>query len=520
MVTMFSLYLPYVDKLVFHPFFLPAILLFVILYYKSFSSNSGSSKNNAKILPPSPPKLPIIGNLHQVGLLPHRSLQSLSQKYGKLMLLKMGSKPTLVVSSVDAAREIMRTNDVNFSNRPKLRVASRLFSNGKDVAFAPYGDYWRQMKSMCVMQLLSNKKVESFRRIREEVTLLVVEKLNRSSSSVVNLTEIVMSYTFDVICRASFGRKYSKNHDGYGGNNNFEDSMSEAMKLLGTFFLGDFVPGLSWIDRLTGLEGRLEKVAQQLDSFLEKAIHEEQIHLNTKTNIEDKSFVDILLEVGMNNRDGLSLDSIKAVVLDMFAAGIDTIYTLVEWVILELLRHPEKMRQVEEEVRKQMKGKGRRVNDDDLKDLIYLKAVIKEALRMHPAVPLLVFREALQDTKVNGFDIDAGTLVIINAWAIQNDPIFWEEPGEFRPERFLNDGSSSSFDFKGQDFQYIPFGSGRRSCPGISFGIANAELMIATLLFEFDLKLPDCEMLNMTEIAGITVRRRDPLMIIAAPRAF
>ncbi|XP_021858637.1 cytochrome P450 736A117-like [Spinacia oleracea] len=511
MVTMFSLYLPYFDKLVFHPFFFPTVLLFIILYYKSFSSNSGSSKNNTKMLPPSPPKLPIIGNLHQIGLLPHRSLQSLSQKYGKLMLLKLGSKQALVVSSVDAAREIMRTNDVNFSNRPKLRASSRLFSNGKDVAFAPYGDSWRKMKSMCVMQLLSNKKVESFRRIREEETLLVVEKLNRSSSSVVNLTEMVMTYAFDVTCRASFGKKYSKNHD-----NNFEDSITEALKLLGEFFLGDFVPGLSWIDRLTGLEGRLEKVAQQLDSFLEKPIHEQQVHLNTKTNIEDKSFVDILLE-----DDDLALDSIKAVVLDMFAAGVDTIYTLVEWVIVELLRHPEEMRQVEEEVRKQMKGKDRRVSDDDLKDLSYLKAVIKEALRMHPPGPLLVFRESLKDTKVNGFNIDAETLVIINAWAIQNDPMFWEEPGEFRPERFMNGGSSSSFDFKGQDFQYIPFGSGRRSCPGVPFAIANAELMIATLMFEFDLKLPDgCEMLDMAEIAGLTVRRRDPLMIIAAPPAF
>ncbi|XP_021742026.1 cytochrome P450 71A1-like [Chenopodium quinoa] len=512
METLSSLYLiNFLQELIFHPLFL-SFMLFVILLYKSLSSNPSNGKN----LPPSPPKLPVIGNLHQLGLLPHRSLQSLSRRYGKVMLLCLGNRPTLVVSSADAAEEIMKTNDLIFYNRPSLRNATRLF-DGKDVAFAPCGEYWRQMRSICVMKLLSNKKVQSFRKIREEEVAVMVDKLNSLGCSVVNLAEFIVSFTYDVICRASFGRKYRDNE----GDINFKNCIEEGMKLLGTFFLGDFVPCLSLIDRVKGLEGRLEKVAQELDAFVHKVIKEHQFHLSTNKSIVSDNFVDILLRVHMDNKHDMSLDSIKAVILDMFAAGTDTTYTLVEWVVIELIRNPRVMKELQKELRKIVGGKGRKVCEDDLEKLTYLKAVIKEALRIHPPGPLLVIRESLQDSKVNGFDIDAGTLVIINAWAIQTDPIYWEEPEQFRPERFLN--SSNLADFKGQDFRYIPFGAGRRGCPGISFALANAELVIATLLNEFELTLPgdvQIEKIDMTEITGLTVRRRDPLMVIATPSAY
>ncbi|XP_048490047.2 cytochrome P450 736A117 [Beta vulgaris subsp. vulgaris] len=315
METMYSLFPQFLQNLFFHPCFLP-VLLFVIFFYKFLLENSA---NNGKNLPPSPPKLPIIGNLHQLGSLPHRSLHALSQQHGKLMFLYMGSKPTLVVSSADAAQKIMQTYDVIFSNRPKSRSASRIFYDCKDIAFSHYREYWRQLRSISVTQLLNSKKVQSFRAIREEEVGLMVEKIKRYCSSVVNLREIAMTFTNDVICRASFGRKYSGDHGGV----NFEKLLEEAMKLLGAFSVGDFIPWLSWIDRVNGLEGRLEKVVTRMDVFLEKVIQEHQNGLNTKKIINDesenedsvKNFMEILLEIQKENKDVLSMDSIKAVIL-------------------------------------------------------------------------------------------------------------------------------------------------------------------------------------------------------------
>ncbi|KMS97287.1 hypothetical protein BVRB_7g177310 [Beta vulgaris subsp. vulgaris] len=312
---MYSLFLPSFHKLIFHPLFLP-VLLVVIFFYKFLFQTPATRKN----LPPSPTKLPIIGNLHQLGQLPHRSLEALSRKHGELMFVYMGCKPTLVVSSADAAREIMKTHETIFSNRPKSRIISRLLYNYNDMAFSPYGDHWRQMRSICVTQLLSSKKVQSFRRIREEEAALMVEKIKRSCSLVVNLREILVTFTNDVICRASFGRKYSGNQE---GDVRFERLSEEVMKLLGALCVGDFVPWLSWIDRLNGLEGRLEDVATRMDAFLEKVIQEHQNGLSTRRTICNESdkeenvrnFVEILLEIQRENKDVLPLDSVKAIIL-------------------------------------------------------------------------------------------------------------------------------------------------------------------------------------------------------------
>jgi len=235
------------------------------------------------------------------------------------MLLHLGSKPTLVVSSAHAAREIMKTHDLIFSNRPKSITASKILYNGRDVVFANYGEYWRQMRSMCVLQLLSTKRVLSFRAIREEETALMVEKITRSIPSVANLTESFVTLANDVVCRAAFGRKYSG-----GGCGNFMVLLKQFVELFGEFPVGDFVPWLRWIDKVNGLEDKMQKVAKEFDAILELILEEHLDSLNTHGNRDQldqvekvKDFVDVLLEVQRDETVGFSIDRecIKALIL-------------------------------------------------------------------------------------------------------------------------------------------------------------------------------------------------------------
>ncbi|KAL2933105.1 Cytochrome P450 71A4 [Bienertia sinuspersici] len=504
----------------FLPFFL-FLFLFLLLLYKWLFTNSSKTRN----LPPTPRnKLPIIGHLHKLGTRPHRSLQSLSEQYGELMLIYLGSRPTVVVSSARIAKEILKTNDAVFSNRPKFSIYDKLLYNSKDVSLSPYGEYWRQMKSIYVLQLLSNRRVRSFKGIREEETALLMGKIQENYNAQVlnNLSEMFVVFTNDVVCRVAFGRKFSENQK--SGVVDFKEVLKEFVELLGLFNIGDFIPWLAWVNNINGLNVRLKKVAKRFDLILEEILMQHTDKLNQTGNSSDneyenkvKDFVDILLEVQKDNSTGFPLerDSIKAQILDAFAAGTDTTYAVLEWAMTELLKHPQVMEKLQNEVR-EIAGEKEHLREDDLEKMKYLKAVIKETLRLHPPVPLLVPRESTHDLKINGYDISSRTLVFLNAWAIQRDPDIWENPEIFYPERFLH----SSIDFKGMDFELIPFGGGRRICPGISFAMANNELVLANLMHKFNWILPDgvnSETLDMTESIGLTIHRKTPLLALATP---
>ncbi|KAG5536998.1 hypothetical protein RHGRI_024437 [Rhododendron griersonianum] len=463
-----------------------------------------------------------MGNLHQIGPFPYRSLHTLAQKYGPLMLLHFGSAPVLVVSSAFAAREIMKTHDLIFSSRPKLSIPSRLLYDSKDVLFSPYGEYWRQLRSICVIHLLSNKRVQSFRDVRKEETALMIDEIRSqsrsSSSSLVNMTRVLMSLTSNIVCRASLGRKY----DGGGEGKKFTEVMGGLGKLLGVSNVRDYIPWLAWINSITGLDAKVDKAAKGMDEFLEGVVEERMNRCQRENggsgscdSEETQGFVDILLEIQRENATGCSpvhRDTVKALVLDMLGAGTDTTSGTLVWTMAELLRHPQVMKKLQHEVREIARGKPN-VTDDDLDKMHYLKAVMKEGLRIRTPLPLLAPRESIQDARVMGYDIAAGSQVLINAWAISRDPLTWEDPEEFRPERFLN----SSVDLKGHDFEYVPFGAGRRGCPGILFAMNVNELALANVVHSFDLSLPSGEDLDMSEVISLTVYKKTPLIVVATP---
>ncbi|KAK4350594.1 hypothetical protein RND71_029907 [Anisodus tanguticus] len=403
-----------------------------------------------------------------------------------MMMLQFGSVPVLIASSAEAASQIMKTQDMGFANKSKSSIPSKLFFGPKDVAFTPYGEYWRNARSVCMLQLLNNKRVQSFSKIREEETSLLLQKIRDSidNSQVVDLTEL----------------------------EKIQDIGDRACRIVGVFNIGDYMPWLAWVNRFNGLNAKVDKVADEFNAFLEGVIEEHK-----EKKIDDKEegaadFVDILLQVQKENKSGfkVELDSIKAIIMDMFAAGTDTTSTLLEWTMNELIKNPKTLRKLRDEVRQVTQGKSD-VTEDDLEYMPYLRAVMKESLRLHSPVPLLP-REAIKDTKVLGYDVAAGTQVLVCPWAISRDPTIWENPEEFQPERFMD----SSVDYKGLHFELIPFGAGRRGCPGITFAKVVNELALARMLFHFELSLPNgakAEDLDVDEASGITVRRKFPLLV-------
>ncbi|KAL8226017.1 hypothetical protein R6Q57_018574 [Mikania cordata] len=428
------------------------------------------------------------------------------------MLMHFGSVPVLVASSAEAAREIMKTHDLAFTSRPKMSIPDTLLYGSKDITFSPYGEYWRQVKSIAVVHLLNNTRVQSFRQIREKETALAINVIENRCGSVIDLSELLVKLTNNIICKVALGRTYS--------GLKFKDLLGRFMNVLGVFSFGNYIPKLSWIDRLSGLESEARKVSDDFDEFLEGVVEE---HISNKKGVdaktnEDQDLVDILLEVQRDNLAGFSLhrDTIKAIILDIFAAGTDTTFASLEWAISELIRHPSVMKMLQQEVSEIAQGKPI-ILENDLEKMKYLKATIKETLRLHTPIPLLIPRESTQDVKLMGYDIPVGTQAIINASAIGRDPTLWEEPDEFRPERFLN----NLIDYKGLHFELLPFGAGRRGCPGIQFAVVVNELALANVVYKFNLALPNGvkgKDLDMSETSGITVHKKSPLLVIATSR--
>ncbi|GAV65149.1 LOW QUALITY PROTEIN: p450 domain-containing protein, partial [Cephalotus follicularis] len=490
--------------------FITSLALLLSLLFKKFST----AANNKKSLP-SPSKLPVIGNLHQIGYLRHRSLKTMA-----LMLLHLGNVPVLVVSSADAACEAMKTHDPIFASRPKSKGFEKLLYNYRDVATSPYGEYWTQMKSKYVLHLLS-KKLSLSAKLRRRDNINDIRK-SSSSSLPVNLNETIATLTIDVVCRVALGKKYRR---GDGGMR-LKKLLKEFMELLGGFNLGDYVPWLAWVSRVNGLDAKLEKVAKGFDEFLDGDVRELIERLKNRSDAhgsvqgeEQKDFLDVLLSIQKENTIGFPVETIniKAMILDVFAAGTDTTFATLEWAMSELLRHPKVMKKLQNEVRT-IAGDKLNITEGNLDKLHYLKAVIKETLRLHPPFPLLLARESSKDVKVKSYGIEAKTQVYVNAYAIGRDPMSWEHAEEFLPERFLN----NSIDVKGHDFQFIPFGAGRRGSPGAEFAMAIIELVLANLMHKFDWAQPGVgeQNLDMTESTGITMHRKFSLTVVSTPHSF
>ncbi|KAI3952862.1 hypothetical protein MKW92_050168, partial [Papaver armeniacum] len=288
------------------------LALFVLLQFKIHRVCSLSKRlSNTYKLPPSPPRIPIIGNLHQVGKL-----------HGPLMLLHLGQSPTLIVSSAEMASEIMKNQDLVFANRPSTTTANALLYGCTDIAFAPYGEYWRQLRKICIQELLSVQRVRSFKKMREEEVDAMIQIISNSCSTrekgevVINLSKLLLTLTNNIVSRCALGAKYENDHE-----NKFGQLSREFSRLLGAFSFGDYFPSLGWMDVVSGLSSKLKKVSQELDAFFDQVIDDHLLCHSKSQNghgqgedIKELDLTDILL-LSQKDNPNVSRNNVKAIIL-------------------------------------------------------------------------------------------------------------------------------------------------------------------------------------------------------------
>nr|GMC64164.1 cytochrome P450 CYP736A12-like [Ipomoea batatas] len=395
-----------------------------------------------KKLPPGPRGLPILGHLHLLGKNPHQDLSKLAKQYGPIMHLRFGFVDTIVASSPHAAQLFLKTHDLVFASRPPIEAAKYMSYNQKSLSFGEYGPYWRDMRKLCTLQVLSNQKVNSFQAMRREVLCYLIDSLKQSAMNcvAVDLSTKVSELSAEMSCRMVVGKKYeNKDIDERG----FKGVINEVMQLLAIPNLGDYFPYLGILD-FQGLTRRMKHEIGSSDQMT-------------------KDFVDIILSIMKSGETEFQFtrDHVKSVLMD----------------------------------------------------LNYLEMVMKESFRLHPPGPLLIPREAREDSTVDGFHIPKKARIIVNVWSIGRDPNVWVDPEKFILERF----EGCNIDYRGSNFEFIPFSSGRRSCPGLQLGTTVVRLVVAQLVHCFDWELPNGmspEELDMFEEFSLVMPRAKHLIAV------
>uniref|UniRef100_A0A0E0EW46 Cytochrome P450 n=1 Tax=Oryza meridionalis TaxID=40149 RepID=A0A0E0EW46_9ORYZ len=474
--------------------------------------------HSCRRLPPGPRPLPLIGSLHLLGDQPHRSLAGLAKKYGPLMSLRLGAVTTVVVSSPDVVREFLQKHDAVFADRS---IPDSIGDHTKNsVMWLNPGPRWRALRRIMATELFSPHQLDALQQLRQEkVAELVghVARLAREGAAV-DVGRVAFATSLNLLSRTIFSRDLTSLDD-RGASWEFKQVITDIMEAAGSPNLSDFYPAIAAVD-LQGLRRRCARLFTQLHRLFDAEMDHRKLHGRHggpgENGKEKDDFLEVLLRLGARDDDiaGLDGDTLRSLFIDLFAAGSDTSSSTIEWAMVELLKNTLSMGKACDELA-QVVGSRRRIEESEIGQLPYLQAVIKETLRLHPPVPLLPHR-AKMAMQIRGYTIPKGTKILINVWAMGRDKNIWTEPEKFMPERFLD----RTIDFRGGDLELIPFGAGRRICPGMPLAIRMVHVVLASLLIHFKWRLPvevERNGIDMTEKFGLTLVKAIPLCAMATP---
>ncbi|KAK2992326.1 hypothetical protein RJ640_020319 [Escallonia rubra] len=495
----------------------------VCLHYVLWRNINGRKKR----APAAAGAWPLVGHLPLLSgpQLPHVVLGSMADKYGPIFRIKLGVLQELVVSDWKIAKECFTTNDMAFSNRPKSVAVEVMGYNYAMFGLGPYGSYWRQMRKISMLELLSNHRVGMLVHVRESEVQASIKDIYdtwKKNEGATNILKMEMKpwfgrLTLNMVVRMLAGKQNScDEHE----SARTREALRGFLELAGTFTVSDAIPCLRWLD-MGGYEKAMRKNAKEIDYFLEGWLKDhKRKRASGQVKDEQKDFLDVMLSTleGASSKDdgGFDVDTIiKSTCLVFLTGATDTSTVTLTWALALLLNHNHVLEKAQAELDSHV-GRKRQVQESDLKNLVYLQAIIKETLRLYPPAALLPARESMEDCMVGGYNIPKGTRLVVNLWKIHRDPSVWSDPCEFQPERFLK--SHKDFDVRGQHFELIPFGSGRRICPGITLGLQVVHFILASLIHGFEIKKPSDEPVDMTESFGMSNMKATPLHVVLAPR--
>ncbi|XP_057442133.1 trans-cinnamate 4-monooxygenase [Lotus japonicus] len=454
-------------------------------------------------LPPGPTAVPIFGNWLQVGDdLNHRNLTDMAKRFGDIFLLRMGQRNLVVVSSPELAKEVLHTQGVEFGSRTRNVVFDIFTGKGQDMVFTVYGEHWRKMRRIMTVPFFTNKVVQQYRSGWEAEAASVVEDVKRSPEAATGgivLRRRLQLMMYNNMYRIMFDRRFESE----------EDPLFQKLKALNgersrlaqsfEYNYGDFIPILRPF--LNGyLKVCKEVKDRRLQLFKDYFVDERKKLGSTKISSNQglSCAIDHILDA--QNKGEINEDNVLYIVENINVAAIETTLWSIEWGIAELVNHPEIQQKVRDEIEKVL-GPGHQVTEPDIQKLPYLQAVVKETLRLRMAIPLLVPHMNLHDAKLAGYDIPAESKILVNAWWLANNPATWKKPEEFRPERFFEE--EAHVEANGNDFRYLPFGVGRRSCPGIILALPILGITLGRLVQNFELLPPPGQKkLDTTEKGG------------------
>uniref|UniRef100_A0A2C9WBU5 Cytochrome P450 n=1 Tax=Manihot esculenta TaxID=3983 RepID=A0A2C9WBU5_MANES len=463
-------------------------------------------------IPPGPFPWPILGNILQLGNKPHVALTHFARIYGPLFSLRLGTQLVVVGSSKEAAMEILKTHDRILSGRcvPHMAPTKSPELNKLSLGWiAECNDKWKYLRTICKTELFSSKALESQGCIREEEVMEMVSFIKKMEGKEVKIRDVAMATVFNSLSRILVSRDLMS-LDQENADLEMNSLLERILQLASTPNISDFYPILGRFD-LQGLQKKITELHNRYFNICEAIVEERRKGIRGDASSR-RDFLDTLMDNGSSN------DQINVLLLELLSASTDTSSTTIEWTMAELLKNPKCMKKVQAEVATKVTD-GILLHESHISQLTYLQACVKETLRLHPTGPFLLPHRATDTCQVMNRTIPKNTQVLVNIWAVGRDPKYWEDPLVFEPERFLN----SNLDFKGNDFEFIPFGSGRRICPGLPMATKQVPLIVAALIHFFDWSLADGKdfaELDVTEKYGLTLRMQQSLLLIPKAKEF